>query len=242
MSSKHPIDALFEQELKEHQSKPREAVWAKIAASQQATKSKKGGWYMLRAASVLLLLGLTSIWYFRGDTPNTSLGGELYQQEQIVAGPEGKKQNAKSEALEGEPKSEPSAKTPKNNTKAKPKTRKKAPRKQKASRVIPILQQNISEPVLALNDLQSIDWEEGLEGTEEIPNPEALKIKVKLSDLKGNYNTEAREKKDLRQRLWAYASNQYERVMAGEDLELPKTEDAKIEIPLPDFINRRFSK
>ena len=63
MSSKHPIDALFEKELKEHQSSPNEAVWEKIAANQQGTKPKREGIFFLRAASVLLLVGLSSFWY-----------------------------------------------------------------------------------------------------------------------------------------------------------------------------------
>jgi len=240
MSSKHPIDALFEKELKEHQSSPNEAVWEKIAANQQGTKPKREGIFFLRAASVLLLVGLSSFWHLNRHSGELSIQPTNPQQE-FVAGPDDKPENTTEEPENTQ------AKEPKNGkakgAKDEPKQKvKKASSKKGTARVIPILQQKISDPVLALNDLNNIEMEDNLADIEPIEDPDVLKIRVNLSDIKGDYESKPQAKKDLRQRMWAYASNQYERVKAGEGLELPNTDDAKIEIPLPDFINRRFSK
>jgi len=240
MSSKHPIDALFEKELKEHQSSPNEAVWEKIAANQQGTKPKREGIFFLRAASVLLLVGLSSFWYLNRHSGDIGIQPSNAQQE-FVAGPDDKPENNTDEPENTQTKEPKNAKAKASKTEPKQKV-KKANSKKGTARVIPILQQKISDPVLALNDLNSIDLEENLEGVETIDDPDVLKIRVNLSDIKGDYQTNPKAKKDLRQRMWAYASSQYERVKAGEGLELPNTDDAKIEIPLPDFINRRFSK
>lgn len=242
MSSKHPIDALFEKELKEHKTAPSEAAWAKIAASQQGGQSKKGGWFFLRAASVLILVGLGSFWYLNRNANSLRIGDELESPYEIVAGPEVDPKTNKDEPSKASQTTEPKKQNPKSTKNQNTKPLKKAPAKKRAARVIPILQQSISDPVLAFNDLAPIEWDFGPEGLENIEEGDVLNIKVDLPDWKGDYQSEPKAKKDFRQRMWAYASNQYDRVIAGESLELPNTDDAKIEIPLPDFINRRFSK
>ena len=239
MSSKHPIDSLFEKELKEHQIKPSDKVWEKVAASQQGAKPKREGWLMLRAAAVALLIGISSLIYYNRNASELDLNNIGDTDQSWVAGPE-TTPNTKND----EPKSSVKTEDPKKEE-PKAKTNQKTPAKKPkktGARVIPVLQQTISEPILAFNDLGEVDSDLPLEAAEDIDNPEVYKVRVQLPKLNGaTYSTE-KKSKDLGERMWAYASDQYERVKSGEFIELPKAENTKIEIPLPDFINRRFNK
>lgn len=241
MSTKHPIDELFKQELKEHKIEPSAAVWEKVAASQMASGQTKKGLFILRAASVALLVGISALFYFNRNQMDLQVSHPQSIENAIVAGPE-----TTPAAKKDQPTNEPSStgtELPSEPAKANsPKPNPKAKAKKQTARVIPVLQQTIADPILALNDLQSVDYELSSESAEEIDNPNVLRIRLQIPELKGNYAKPESTKADLGQKMWAYASNQYERVRAGESLELPNTDDAKIEIPLPDFINRRFNK
>ncbi len=241
MSSKHPIDSLFEKELKEHQIQPSKAVWEKVAAAQTSGGSKKEGFFILRAASVILIVGLTSFWFIGQNFQSTPAEPELDWNTSVVAGPDNNPEPKKSEPQKTTPTVQ---KTNKKSDPASQKVQKpvKAQSKARSAKVIPVLQHRISDPVLALNDLSPMDLNEDFEGVEVIDDPDVMKIRVSLPELKGDYESKQSTEKDLGKRMWAYASTQYERVLAGESIELPKTEETKIEIPLPDFINRRFSK
>ena len=64
MNSNNPIDSLFKQELESHQMKASEKVWDKIAAAQPAPRKRVAPIFILRAATVALLIGLSSLVYF----------------------------------------------------------------------------------------------------------------------------------------------------------------------------------
>lgn len=239
MSSKHPIDALFEKELKEHQSQPSEAVWAKIAASQQGAAPKREGFFILRAASVLLLVGLSSFWYFTQNAGSLQVSTPALGETEIVAAPDRKpstkkeNQNKVKEPVQTQPKA--------SNKKSTNGSKKSTKSTKKTSLVIPVLKQSSADPILALNDLAPIDLEDNWDEVEEIEDPNVLRVKLSLPDLQGDYNTEGPTKKKFGERMWAYATEQYDRMIAGEELQLPNTDQAKIEIPLPDFVNRRMN-
>lgn len=241
MSTKHPIDELFKQELKEHKIEPSAAVWEKVAASQMASSQTKKGFFILRAASVALLIGLSAVFYFNRNPMDLQVSTPQNLETSIVAGPE-----STPAAKKEQPLSEPSsngANQPSEPAKAtNPKPSPKPKAKKQTARVIPVLQQTIADPILAFNDLEKVDYDLSSESVEEIESPNVLRIRLQIPELKGNYSKPESTKSDLGQKMWAYASNQYERVRAGESLELPNTDEAKIEIPLPDFINRRFNK
>lgn len=238
MSSKHPIDALFEKELKEHKIEPSAAAWEKVASATQAKGSSKKGIFILRAASVALLVGLSSLFYFNRNTSELQVSTPTLIEESIAAGPD----NTPS-TKNDEPKAEPSqGTTSPSEPKKEPKKTEKPSTKKRSARVIPVLQQTISDPVLAMNNLEPVSFDLPLEEGEPVEDPNVLRIRLQMPELKGDYSKPKTKKADLGQRMWAYASTQYERVRAGEKVELPNTDDAKIEIPLPDFINRRFNK
>lgn len=239
MSSKHPIDALFEKELKEHKIEPSQAAWEKVAAATQTGGSTKKGYFILRAASVALLVGISSLLYFNRNTTDLQVGNTEALEESIAAGPDNTP-TAKADEPKAEPTS-PKTVEPKAAPKQKP-TKEKPSAKKRSARVIPVLQQTISDPVLAMNDLEAVDYELALNDVETIEDPNVLHIRVQMPELKGDYSKPKNKKGDLGERMWAYASDQYQRVRSGESLELPNTDDARIEIPLPDFINRRFNK
>jgi hypothetical protein len=248
MSSKNPIDSLFKQELKEHQIQPSAAAWERIAAAQQGSSKKNGAVFLWRAASISLLIGLSSVFHFNRNLKDLGLDTPLeaataFVVEYEVASPVTPENNRE------EPKQNVQKQDPKKGNSSSPKTAKKSQKnagskaRKSSSRVIPLLQQRMPDPILAFNDLMPVSGGFDLEETEVIPDPGVYRVRVDLPNLRGNYETNPTQKtRPFSERMWAYASDQFERVKAGESLELPKTDDATIEIPLPDFINRRFAK
>lgn len=243
MKPKHPIDTLFEKELKEHKIAPSEQAWERIAAAQpKAGAKKKHGFYLLRAATVTLLLGLSAILYFNrnaSDLMDVRPGQEEVQDEKPLV-------NSTKKELKTKPEKKGTA--TKNSTKENTglSKKEKAPSNKKAkrdpkSRIVPVLQPSLNDPILALNDLAPVDYDWDLEETESIQDPDVLRIRVNLPEVQGNYKSEL-NRKPLGERLWAYANNQFERVVAGEKPEMPNAEDAEISLPVPDFVNRRFLK
>jgi hypothetical protein len=114
----------------------------------------------------------------------------------------------------------------------------------KKPRVIPALITYSPDPFLALNDAKVPSAAIlGMEEAEPLKLEKSrVKIRVHLPEVKGYYgpDTTQTESAELGGRLWAYASNQFDRIVAGEKPSLPKTK-SKISIPLPDFINRQFA-
>lgn len=237
MSSKHPIDALFEKELKEHKIAASERAWDRIAAAQEQ-KSRKGfGIYLLRAATVTLLLSLSAVVYFNRNAKDLMDVRPVAEQPNVEAVKNAKKPNQNQKANPDQPK-EPvkqAQQAKKENTKA-PKGKVKPDPK---SRVVPVLQPTLMDPVLAFNDLDAVDYDWDVEATEEIEDPNVLRIKVNLPEVQGDYKSRT-TKKPFGERLWAYASDQFNKVVAGENPELPNTDEASISLPVPDFIDRRF--
>jgi hypothetical protein len=246
MKTKNPIDSLFQQKLEGHQLKASDQVWEKIAAAQASSSKKLGLVFFMRAASVALLIGLSGLVYFNNNTERLM---NLRIEQYLVFSPEtnpnpGQQISVTSNNPQLLEQSDPKG-TPKKASTSKPKKEAIKPLKKTKARVIPILKTFTADPYLALNDAEIPGAEVlGMEETEVLgKNAGRVKIRVHLPELKGYYgpDTTAPESAELGERLWAYASNQLGRIVAGERPSLPTTKP-EITIPLPDFINRQFSK
>ncbi len=247
MKKNNPIDSLFQQQLEDHQIQASDKVWEKIAAQQAGPNKRLAPIFYLRAASFALLIGLSALMYFNNNSESLM---KLRMEREATSAPElAPKENLSNTATikvdepqKGEPKqTEPQPKPKKGSTSSPAEPAKKSTKK---SRVIPVLKTYSPEPFLALNETEIPSAAIlGMEETEPLKLEKSrVKIKVYLPEVKGYYgpDTTQTESAELGDRLWAYASNQLDRIVAGEKPNLPKTK-SKISIPLPDFINRQFA-
>jgi hypothetical protein len=246
MKTENPIDSLFQQKLEGHQLKASEQVWKKVAAAQSSPAKKLGLAFFMRAASVALLIGLSGLFYFNNNTArlmNLRMERDLVPEVQTDFNPTQQTIEITSQSPlldQSDPKE-----VPKKAVAEKPKKQVLKPAKKTKARVIPILKTFTANPYLALNDTEMPGAEIlGMEEVEVLKKGTGrVKIKVQLPGLKAYYgpDTTAPKSAELGERLWAYASNQLDRIVAGERPSLPTTKP-EITIPLPDFINRQFSK
>ncbi len=242
MSSKHPIDALFKKELKEHKIAASEQAWDRIAAANSQSSKKGFGIYLVRAATVTLLLSLSAVVYFNRNAKDLMDVRPVTEESAVLSTP--KKNNTSDEPqkqaknLEQPAQSVQAVEEPA--LKESPKGNKKVKKNTKA-RLVPLMQPAYSDPILAFNDIEMVEYDWSIEETETIEDPDVLRIKVSLPEVQGDYKTNPAAK-PFGERLWAYATNQFDRVVAGESPELPSTENASVSLPIPDFIDRRFLK
>lgn len=232
MKDTNPIDELFKKQLSKHELEPSAAVWSKIAASQKAGSNKVGGFYFLRAAVITLLIGLSSLLYFQ---QNQAVLMNPLPEEGIELSGVAKGANA-------------GAENKKNNGKAAPEEVKKEqgksneePSKKPLKKAVPILSAPVSSPILVQNNLKLVDEQaliDELENNdvsllayEEIDASKVQKkprysISVKLPVVETYYGPDttqpARER--FSKKLWSYASDQFERVLAGDKPQWPKTD------------------
>jgi len=221
-------------------------VWEKIAAKQAKPSRKLAPIFYLRAASLALLIGLSSLVYFNSNSERLmNLRIDREDVSALEAEPKKNPNNSTNLSVD-EPKSEPKQTEPKASPKSgttKPKAE-PANKSTKKPKVIPVLKTYSPDPFLALNDAEVPSA--ALLGMEEVEplkqEKSRVKIKIHLPEVKGYYgpDTSQTESAELGDRLWAYASTQFDRIVAGEKPNLPKTK-SKISIPLPDFINRQFA-
>jgi hypothetical protein len=246
MKTENPIDSLFQQKLEGHQMKASQQVWEKVAAAQASPAKKLGLAFFIRAASVALIIGLSGLFYFNNNAERLM---NLRMERDVAPGLETNFNptqqtidiTSQSQFLD---QSDPKE-VPKKAAVKKAKKQALKPAKKTKARVIPILKTFTANPYLALNDTEMPGAE--ILGMEEVEvlrkSTGRVKIKVQLPVLKAYYgpDTTAPKSAELGERLWAYASNQLDRIVAGERPTLPTTKP-EITIPLPDFINRQFSK
>lgn len=247
MKKNNPIDSLFQQKLGDHQMEASDKVWERIAAQQAAPRKKLAPIFYLRAASLALLIGLSSLVYFNSNSERL-MNLRIERDNTNVPELTSKQKPAQtiSTSLEG-PESEPAQTEPKDSpTKPALKEPKSTPAKTKTQKaeLIPALKTINADPLLALNNSEMPGAEVLAMETPEVlrKEPGRMKIKVLIPEVKGYYGPDTTQSgsNELGERLWAYASNQFDRIVAGEKPSLPKTK-SKISIPLPDFINRQFA-
>lgn len=243
MSDKHPLDEYFKEGLNEHKMQPSQSVWDKIEAAAPAPeKSRKGGWYIMRAAVVVLLIGLSSVFYYQNHGVDENWAAAPDHTE--TKGPEKEKKKTEDQQ-KGESGTSVEKKSESNEggQEAKPKKKPVPIMRQSTGRQIyvsnedalsPIDESSLmdeSKPMLAAVDLK----------VEEATKPAPVKIKFKVKPkvtTQGFYPNEessepAESKKDFKDRLYAYASNQFDNIKNGKPVELPKPEKKpQIEIDL----------
>lgn len=237
MKDTNPIDELFKKQLGDHKMEPSSAVWSKIEASQNAGSSKAGGFYFLRAAVITLLIGLSSLLYF-----------QQHQEELMNPLPEQGIQAISAEVMENaaddnttENSNQNSSKAVKPESGTKPKKGTEQPTSKPSKKAVPILSApSGSSPILVQNEIKVVDEEmlrnelenneAGLIAFEEIDaskvaGKKKYSISVKLPVVETYYGPDTTQpaNEHFSKKLWSYASNQFERVLAGEKPQWPKT-------------------
>ncbi len=252
MKEKNPIDELFKQGLENKEIKPSDAAWSKIEEAMMPEDSKKGGFYFMRAAVVTLLVGLSSWVYisnnpldFGTDNPIPPTSIDINGLDNTVAG-------------SGDPVKGASTKSSTKSTTGK--DPKASSVKKKERKIVPILRSSGSPLVKlvsiettispAIEDLRMMDHEmfvtpalitedENKQKTQTIGSP--VTEKTYYAD-KGETEEEKPVKKlKFKERVFAYASDQFNNLISGEPLELPKTElngTPKLEISLGNFLTK----
>lgn len=249
MKEKHPIDDFFKKGLAGHTTKPSPAVWEKIAAETGASSESKGGWYMMRAAVVVLLIGLSTWVYYQNNPQGHLTGPDL---EETVS--EGTRENS------------PEKKSPPTEDKKQGKETPAQIKKEKEKSEVPIMQmKNARNSIYVANDaLPEVVEEETLVVENEQPlatgqlDPAKVKseeapqfrVKVRLTkpvtasafytSREGQTGDGPEKKPELgfKEKVYAYASDQFGNLVKGRPLELPKTEKRpQLEINLDKLLN-----
>lgn len=234
MKRQHPIDEFFHRELEAHESKPSAAVWDSIQKEiPQQQKNKAWGIYLLRAASITLLLGMSTLFYFERNAEDL-IPGEPIKNTPVgtTDRSEGEDKSASQEE-EQSPGKKTESEEGKNEVSPEDKPKLVAPSVSRKQRFVDNTQ---------LKDLPEINEAE-LWASEEEPllseslkvedKPERYRIKVKLSPntIKSFYADSGADNEAVDQakpgfgdRLFAYANDQVNNLVNGRKLELPKTE------------------
>ncbi len=243
MSDQNPIDQLFKERLEKHQLSPSEGVWEKVQAAQPKTTAKAGGWFVLRAATVALLIGLNAMFYFTNHEVTLSSVEPL-------AGPAIEQTEANNNPTET-----PSATEPKKGTstkKAQPAQKEPAAPKSKKepAKVIPALSQPSKATQIFVDNALPVAKEAALTHEQEEPLLASVALNkdldlpytITIRDLpetRGYYGKDTAQvpETNFSDKLWAYASTQVNRLLAGEKPQLPKTNKTpQLAIALPKFL------
>jgi hypothetical protein len=232
MTKQNPIDRLFKERLQEHEMQPSAAVWQKVAAAQKSQNSKTSPLFMLRAAAIALLIGISAVVRFSGNQGSLSAyqpltlhekGVNLTAQEPLknTSAPKPQKEAPAQVAKKQNAKRESVTKTPLLAQKQPAKTR---------LAVVTTNPPEVNEQGLKLDSELPIVGEEATIALAVADENTAPKYSITIRSLpetKGDYSTENSEegKPELSQKekLMAYASTQVNRLLAGEKPQLPKT-------------------
>jgi len=250
MRRKHPIDEYFRKELEGHKVAPSASVWEKIETQTQSKSKKRGGVYLLRAAMITLLVGLSTYFYFE-DNSNSLMTVEPVNTPvtTVDVNEEDSSADSPSKKEEGEDRKEAEDKTGSDKTEVKNEQKKAKPQRLPSPQVN--TRQRYVENTTQSNELMDVVDEEALFAEEEPLISEELKveekprksrIKVKLSpNTIESFYAEAQEEekdKDLGNRMLAYANTQVSNLVNGRKLELPKTQSKpQLEFNLPRLFN-----
>lgn len=268
MKEKNPIDELFKQGLEKKEIKPSDAVWSKIEETLEPEENKRGGFYFMRAAVVTLLVGLSSWIFFQNGGDNFGDTQTGFENPTEYADPTqgvdkkepGSKNNTTNTAVKkkDEPKAQSKEKSgSKDKKETKPIKRSKVTPMMKGSGPSGTQYVNADLPIKH-KELPIVD-ETSLVGNEPLIEAENLEVKksVKSKKFKIRYTVpvtekayyadkgqevekEKENKPKFKARVFAYASTQFDNLMKGEPLELPKT-DTKGNPQLEISIGKIFS-
>lgn len=252
MKRKHPIDEYFRKELEGHKTAPSASVWDKIEAQTESKSRKRGGVYLLRAAVITLLVGLSTYFYFE-DNSNSLMTVEPVKTPvtTVDVDEEAGNTDSPSKKEEGEDPKEAGDKASSDKAEVKEQPKKTKPQKlpspQVSNRQRFVNNASHTDELLDVVDEETLLAADEALITEELKveeTPKRSRIRVKLSPntIKSFYaetEVEADNKnQDLGNRMLAYANNQVSNLVNGRKLELPKTQSKpQLEINLPRLFN-----
>lgn len=254
MKEKNSLDEYFKNGLDGHEIKPSAAAWEKVQASMQSGDEKRaGGWYILRAAVIVLFFGL-STWVFYQNN-DLELGTDASESITYEAAQPGADVNEtstdKKKGTDSNPKDKKNQKTTDEP--------KKTPKRTKA---IPIMHSPTkSKSIYVKSDIQALpkivdeialasaddNWTPNSsvildvkDGQPTKAKPFKVRLKVKPATAPAFYAEKEQEepKQDFKLKLYAYANTQFGNLLQGRPLELPKSEKKpQIEIDLGRIFN-----
>ena len=257
MKENNPLDEYFKEGLKGHEIQPSASVWDKIEAGVQTKSNRKAGvWLLLRVAMITIFLGLSTWVFYQNNDFKIGEGDKLeditFTQPGVTVDPTGTSADKQDKGNDVKKDSDKEEKTT-------------TPEKvKKEKRVIPIMTQPsksktiyvkgeaspavVDESVLVSNDAwapdNSVVLDAGRIATNKV-TPVRVKLKLKPATTPAFYadNNTANAAADedepgFKEKVYAYANNQFENLMAGKPLELPKPEKKpQLEIDLGRFFN-----
>ncbi len=257
MKENNPLDEYFKAGLEGHEIQPSASVWDKIEAGVETKGSRKTGvWLLLRAAMITIFLGL-STWVFYQN--NDFKVGDANPMEEITFTrptiTDSPAQSSAAKEEKGNESRKDSGKEEKTTTPEKEK---------KQSKVIPIMTQPvksksiyvkaeeapavIDESMLVSSEKWTPDNSVVLDAERVSANkvtPIKVKFKLKPATTPAFYAdnserdvTTQEDKPGFKEKVYAYANNQFENLLAGRPLELPKPErKPQLEIDLGKIFN-----
>lgn len=255
MKEKNPIDELFKQGLDNKEIKPSDAAWSRIEEAMMPEDSKKGGFYFMRAAVVTLLIGLSS-WVYLNNNPIDFNPKSPIPPTTIETGVTKKVKDSTGEPKKAAAKTTTEPKTPPT---VKENNSKKATPKSGSAKIIPLIKNTGSTLIKYVSkrpsispadeDTRMMEYEmfaaEDLIIEEDFPTKRINGRRPVAGDLYADNGQEKenapKKKLKLRERVFAYASNQFDNLISGDPLELPKTElkgMPKLEISLGKFLTK----
>lgn len=239
MSDKHPIDELFKRQLEQHSIEPGKGAWAKIEAATQGKSSGFKPMYLMRAAVVTLLIGVSGWVYFQSNSTS------VVHPKQPVEVPTIGSHRGNPKAGASEPVETPQQ--GQQQTTKDPEEPQKAEPTNKGAKKVPVMKMSSgsgSKKVLAASgaiatfeeERASLELLSGEESLDPVRVAEAYtpKVKFKLNlnkpvskDWLAESETQKEAEKGLKDKVFAYANNQFQNFKQGKKLELPKAPKGK---------------
>lgn len=244
MKENNPIDNYFRNSLEGHEVKASPEVWEKVVAGTEAGASRGAIWYLMRAAVVVLMFSFGTWYMFDGPV----------DQPGVVVSPEtGQEENTANKTNQN---TEPGAKTNTPAQSEEPSRQEEDEQKQK--KVMPIMKNSQSrspiyvsnEPMMEVDERALYEMDERALSTIELDPAQLaaygrtspsmkLKLRQPVSGTAfGEVEPEAAEgNEDLKKKVYAYASHQFNNIRNGKPLELPKTGKPQLQINLNRIFN-----
>lgn len=252
MKEQNPLDEYFRKGLEGHETKPSASVWDKIEKATESQSSSRGaGWYFMRAAMVTVLIGL-STWVFYQNQDFYDSGEGFIPVEETPVVINNKEPGTEEKSRKDLKKEEPASgaqKEKKESTRESDKQNKVVPiMKQPAAKSIYVnndqaVPEVIDEEVLATENQQWQPMEIALNVPAETANevtPVKVRVKLKPATTPAFYANQGEEedRSGFKEKLYAYANTQFDNLLSGKPLELPKTEKKpQLEINLGRIFN-----
>ena len=241
MKEKNPIDDLFRDRLEAHAQKPSANVWDSIESGIEPKQKRVAPLFMLRAASVALLIGISSVWYFnqhQDDLTHIEVDRGKNVAETKKEGPATTKQPEE----QGPEKKKPAKKEAEEKEKTVPVMNSRPSKSHQifVSTEIPPVKEEVDEQIEAQTELLPL---EDLEKPTQNSTPK-IKVRFKVNPTVTGYYADAQKEdlvetqKPLKEKVWAYASNQVGNIINGRKIDSPiKKGKPELEINLPEIFN-----